>query len=380
MNVNFDDIRSFDDKEYAEVVKKLLNEPAFVKAVQYFFPDITQEKLEKELISYSTVAEIQGNFFFKIISKIKELSMKDLSFSGLDLLTDNTTQLYISNHRDIVLDSALINYGLNLKQLKTSEIAIGSNLLGTPWVKDLVRLNRSFIVKRNIPKQEMLEASIQLSNYIQYVLKVKKQSIWIAQREGRAKDGNDKTNPGLLKMFVLSSKENLIDFFLGLNITPVSISYEYDPCDVLKIPELIAKFKGETYVKKEGEDNLHMVTGINGQKGNVKVVFGEKLNKKIEQIKGVNNRNELLKNIAQLIDEEVYKNYHLWPTNYIAYDVLNNVEEFSGKYTTKEKDDFLEYIDERLKEYNLLSVTESKIRFLEMYANPVKNQIAVLTT
>jgi len=372
--VNFDDIRPYNDDEYKDVVKRLVNEPVFVQAIQYFFPKFTKEELETELLSYLKINEFQSNFFCRLLAKVEEFSMDKLSIEGLENVNDNISRLYISNHRDIVLDSALINYGLNANNLSTSEIAIGSNLLGLPWVKDLVRLNKSFIVKRNIPKQDMLNASIQLSSYIQYALHDKKQSVWIAQREGRSKDGNDKTNPGLLKMFTLSSDENLVDFFIKMNITPVSISYEYDPCDVLKIPELIAKSKGETYVKKEGEDNLHMITGIKGYKGNTKIVFANTISDKIAALKDVKNRNELLKNIANIIDEEIYVNYHLWPTNYIAYDLLNNSNKYNKKYTEIEKDKFLKYVKDRLEKTQLSDNNEAKKIFLEMYANPVINK------
>ena len=372
--MNFDDIRSYNDAEYTAVVTRLVNEPIFVQAIQYFFPKFTKEELEQELLSYTKINEFQANFFCRLISKVEDFSMDQLFIEGLEDITDQISRLYISNHRDIVLDSALINYGLNANNLNTSEIAIGSNLLATPWVKDLVRLNKSFIVKRNVAKQEMLNSSIQLSNYIQYVIHQKHQSVWIAQREGRAKDGNDKTNPGLLKMFTLSANEDLIDFFIKMNITPVSISYEYDPCDILKVPELLAKLKGEPYLKKEGEDNLHMITGIKGDKGNTKVVFAKSINTQIEELRGLKNRNELLKNIAQIIDTEIHRNYYLWPTNYIAFDLLNNTEQFAKKYTQKQKDQFVEILDQKLAHYQLQQNGEARQLFLKMYANPVINK------
>lgn len=378
MIVNFDDIRSFNDKEYAEVIKRLLKEPVFVKAVNFFFPNLSFNDFEKELLSYNTINDFQSKFFCRLIPKVEEYSMEKLYIEGLENIND-TPRLFISNHRDIVLDSALINYGLNSYNLNTSEIAIGSNLLETPWVKDLVRLNKSFIVKRNIPKQEMLQASIQLSNYIQYVINEKKQSVWIAQREGRAKDGNDITNPGLLKMFCLSSQMNLIEFFTNMNITPVSISYEYDPCDIFKIPELLTKHKGGEYIKKEGEDNFHMVTGIKGNKGNVKVIFSNPINDKIKSFSNITNRNELLKHIAFVIDNEIHEHYHLWPTNYIAYDILYNTTENSLKYSDEEKNNFINYYEGRLASIKLKDNNDAKDLFLAMYANPVKNKLKVLS-
>ena len=303
--------------------------------------------------------------------------MSELGYYHAKLLFNfrkNKQYVFVSNHRDIVLDSAFINYGLIHNGFDGCEIAIGSNLLQIPWVKDLVRLNRSFVVQRNLPNQEMLAASIKLSEYIQYVLNEKKQSIWIAQREGRAKDGNDKTNPGLLKMFVLSAKTDLFQHLMNMNIMPVSISYEYDPCDAMKLHELMAKANGETYIKKPNEDYVHILTGIQGLKGNVKLSFCTPLNKKISKLSAIHNRNELLKNVAQILDEEIHENYQLWPNNYISYDVLNNSTTYSAHYTEKEKNDFLDYLTKKLQSVDLEQNEQARKILLEMYANPLKNK------
>tara|TARA_R110001592_G_scaffold208843_2_gene459893 strand:- start:7145 stop:8296 length:1152 start_codon:yes stop_codon:yes gene_type:complete len=377
--VNFENIRSYNDKEYLPVINSLLKEPIFLQIITSYFTDYTVEELKDQLLSYKTINEFQSNFVCRFIYEIEKLSISQISFKGLeDINEEKGARLFISNHRDIVLDSALINFGLDKYKMKTCEIAIGSNLLVIPWVKDLVRLNKSFIVQRNVPKQEMLSSSIQLSSYIQHTLNEKKQSIWIAQREGRAKDGNDKTNPGVLKMFALSSDTNLIDFYKNMNITPVSISYEYDPCDELKIKELLAKEKGETYVKQPNEDVQQMVRGMQGQKGNIKIVFADKINTKIEEFRGITNRNEIIKKMASIIDNEVHLNYHLWVTNYIAFDVLNDSIQFQNKYSAEQKQDFLAYMSNKLKSINIDNPDARRL-FLTMYANPVKNQKLVLT-
>lgn len=281
----------------------------------------------------------------------------------------------MSNHRDIVLDSAFVNYCLNDRGRNTCEIAIGSNLLKEPWVKKLVRLNKSFIVKRNVPKHEMLEASKTLSAYISHALHDKQQSVWIAQREGRAKDGNDKTNPGLLKMFALHNTGDLLDYLISLNITPISISYELDPCDYLKIPELLAKEKDEKYEKYDGEDEKHMALGMKGNKGRVHIEFTKPINEQIEAFRDIKNRNELLKKVAQVIDANIYRHYKLWDSNYIAYDILNNSSKYANNYTEASKVKFVQYMDSRLKEY--ANIDDARRIFLQMYSNPIVNLLSV---
>lgn len=377
--VNFENIRSYNNSEYLPVINRLLEEPVFLEAINSYFEDYSIIELKEQLLSYRTINEFQSNFVCRFIYEIEKLSISQITFKGLENINEEKgARLFISNHRDIVLDSALINFGLDKYKMNTCEIAIGSNLLGIPWVKDLVRLNKSFIVQRNVPKQEMLAASIQLSSYIQHTLLENKQSIWIAQREGRAKDGNDKTNPGVLKMFALSSDINLIDFYKNMNITPVSISYEYDPCDELKITELLAKENGESYVKRPNEDVQHMVRGIQGKKGNIKITFSNLINDRIEEFRDITNRNEIIKRIASIIDKEVYLNYHLWPTNYIAYDLLNNSNEFKSKYTFNKKEDFICYVNEKLTSINQNN-DDARRLFLSMYANPVKNRLEALS-
>ena len=217
----------------------------------------------------------------------------------------------------------------------------------------------------------MLSSSQNLSAYIDYTLKEKKQSIWIAQREGRAKDGFDKTNPGLLKMFGMAAKDNLLDHLISLNITPVSLAYELNPCDNLQLPELLKKAAGEEYVKYKGEDEKSMLYGIQGNKGNVHIQFGSPINEEIKQFKDIKNRNELLKNIAGIIDQKIYKNYHLWNSNYVAYDMLHDTVKYEEKYDENGKEKFLDYMNERLSDF--ADNKEARNIFLLMYANPTIN-------
>lgn len=373
--MNFENIRAYRDDEYQSIIKKLLEVEVLMETIHSYLPELTMDEIKEKLLSFSTIQQFQNEMVCWVIDRILTTSSDGITFKGITELNPNISNLFISNHRDIVLDSALINYALNERKKNTSEIAIGSNLLSLPWVKDLVRLNKSFIVRRNVPKQEVIEASKNLSAYINYTLKEKKQDIWIAQREGRAKDGFDKTTPGLLKMFGMCSNGNLLEHLLSLYITPVAISYEYDPCDYLKIPELLKKHQGEEYIKAPNEDNQHMVLGIKGYKGNIHIHFGRPINDEIEHLAHITNKNELLKQIAEIIDKRIYTNYHLFPTNYIAYDWLNESNTFENQYTKEEKTKFESYTVKRLE--NFKGNDLAKEIFLKMYANPVMNKLKV---
>lgn len=375
MSCNFEDIRPYNDDEYHQVVNELLEIEPLQKAIQYYLPNLSFNQVKQLLNSFNTVQEFQSDMACRLVQAIIDDSVKEFSYDGVLALDKEKTYLLMSNHRDIVLDSAFINYCLNDRGRNTCEIAIGSNLLREPWVKKLVRLNKSFIVKRNVPKHDMLDASKTLSSYIKHALHSKSQSVWIAQREGRAKDGNDKTNPGLLKMFGLTNDGDLLDYLISLNITPISISYEKDPCDYLKIPELLAKEKGEKYEKVEGEDDMHMALGMRGDKGRVHVQFTKPINAELEKLREIKNRNELLKNVAEIIDKTIYSYYKMWDTNYIAYDLLNSSSEFKEKYTDLTKDDFISYMNEKLEKYK--GNSDAKRLFLSMYANPLINRLGI---
>lgn len=372
--MHFEDIRPYHDDEYQSVINKLLTKDEFFRAIKSYFPEYTDEQISTLFHTCSGIRDFQQKVVSAIVDKIISQSVTSLNYSGLEALDRDRTYLFMSNHRDIVLDSALLNYGLNKAGFNTSEIAIGSNLLSIDWVRDLARINKSFIVKRNLSNQDMLEASKTLSAYIDHALHIKKESVWIAQREGRAKDGNDKTNPGLLKMLGLGVDKPLLQHLINLHIIPVSISYEYDPCDYLKIPELTAREKGEAYLKQAGEDVKHMICGIQGKKGQVQLTFGSPIQEALKELESIRNRNEQLRQVSHIIDQQIYRNYRLWPTNYIAADLLKGKRDFEQFYTASEREEFLKYVTDRLTSFSDSHL--SKKLFLEMYANPVFNQMA----
>lgn len=371
--MNFDEIRPYRDDEVKQKIRKLVEEEQFAQVVSYVNPDIPFEKIKESMLQLETISEFQSQIIVPMVERLVDKTTNGLSADGLDNLEKGRAYLFVSTHRDIVLDSAFMNYILLTNGFETAEIAIGDNLMKVPWIVDLVKLNKTFIVKRNVAKDQKVEASIELSAYINETITETAESIWIAQRSGRSKDGNDLTNPSLIKMFNLKGKgDSVVDSLKQLNIVPVTIAYEYNPCDVLTIPELMIKAKGETYEKAPMEDMIHMGRGIEGDKGRVVVSFGKPLKKELDELSPIKNRNELLNKVAKSIDEEMHSIYHLMPTNYAAWDLLNNQDKYSDHYTEEERVGFQTYMESRITE---LDGDKDEIRktFLSIYANPVEN-------
>ncbi|MDX5476847.1 MAG: 1-acyl-sn-glycerol-3-phosphate acyltransferase, partial [Cyclobacteriaceae bacterium] len=299
------------------------------------------------------------------------------STSGFEKLDKSTSYLFISNHRDIILDTSLLNACLYEKGLFMTTSAIGDNLIQKPFLKHLSRLTRNFVIKRGLPARELLESSKLVSSYIRHSLLRENRSVWIAQREGRTKDGNDQTHKGVLKMISMAAdpKENFLDYFQRLNVVPVSISYEYDPTDILKMPELLAKARQETYVKGENEDFKTLLSGIIGQKKRIHIHIGDILTDGIEKIKkDVSGQVKQLQALADLIDEQIILGYKLWPTKYIAHDLLMNSDQFASEYTPEQKALF-EARFRRGVDQNDETAIKS---YLSMYANPVINQKKIM--
>lgn len=372
----FDSIRPYKDSEVPEAVNRLINHPLFNQVTSYLFPELEMSRLKEELADISSIKEFQSRMMHPTARKVIDTSSDGITHSGFDKLSANTGYLFISNHRDIVLDSAILNVLLFEQGRDTTEVAIGNNLLVNDWVTDLVKLNKNFIVNRNVPPREMYSYSQTLSSYIRYTISEKKTSVWIAQREGRTKDGDDQTQQGLLKMLGLSGEGDFYENYSALRLAPMAISYEYDPCDVLKARELQRKEAGDPITKTPEDDLKSMITGITGVKGRVHLSLGKIVDEKLQEIKTIKNKNDQMQALADLIDDRIHKSYHLWPTNYIAYDMLIE-KRFSEKYSKEEEEKFLSYLKKQTEafkgDYSLL---ESHL--LAMYANPVINKIKVL--
>lgn len=359
----FSDIRPYNDDEIQPAIQRVINSDEFIDAlISFRFSKIAKftSFLLKPLLrryflykwgSINSIDEMQavvGNYIRHMISS----TTTSFTYSGLENLDADKNYLFVSNHRDIAMDPAFVNWALFSENFHTVRIAIGDNLLSKPFTSDLMRMNKSFIVKRALKApREMMKAVLQLSDYIFTSLQTDS-SIWIAQREGRAKDGFDKTEPAIIKMFYMNGKKKKIafnDYIKQLNIVPVAVSYEFDACDKHKAKELYDKAQTGEYKKSEFEDIESIVNGIVGQKGHVHVSFGKVLKDDFEDAEQV----------AAAIDEQIYKNYHLHPSNYIAAE--QDVEGISqaDKQAFAER---LQAISPELQE-----------TVLKMYANPVYN-------
>jgi 1-acyl-sn-glycerol-3-phosphate acyltransferase len=369
----FDSIRPYYDSEVNEALCASLNHPMMKAMMNFTFPDVDEEVWKTQLKKTHSIRDFQVNFVYQSIQRVLENSSEGLTTSGFEKLEPNTSYLFISNHRDIILDTSLLNVSLYDHGLVMTASAIGDNLVKKDFVLKLSKLNRNFLVQRGLSPRELLQSSKLMSEYIYHLLSKENRSVWIAQREGRTKDGNDATHQGVLKMLAMASdEEDVIDFFKKVRVVPVSISYEYDPTDALKMPQLLAQANDQIYIKEKNEDFITLLSGIIGQKKRIHIHIGDVLEKELDVIAQENeNVNKKIQALAQAIDVSILSSYKLWPTNYIAYDILNETTQFAEMYTPKEKQLF-----ERRLELRINAGNETlREGFLAMYANPVMNKM-----
>lgn len=369
----FDAIRPFYDSEINDAILNVVNHPMMKAMMNFTFPDSADEVWKEQLRRTHSIRDFQCNFIYNTIQKVLEKSSDGLTTSGFEKLEKNESYLFVSNHRDILLDTTLLNVALFEHGMVMTASAIGDNLVKKDFLNTLAKLNRNFLVQRGLTPREMLQSSKTLSEYISHLLQHETRSVWIAQREGRTKDGDDVTNPGVLKMLGMGSDEpNLMDYFKKIKIVPVSISYEYDPTDVLKIPQLMAEANNEVYVKEKNEDFMTLLSGVMGPKKRIHIHIGDVLDTELDAIKNeFENSNKQIQALAQVIDNSILKNYKLWPTNYIAYDILNKTNEHAQFYTENEKSLFERRLEMRIDADNPVALQG----ILDMYANPVVNQL-----
>ena len=369
----FDAIRPFYDTEINKALHNIANHPMMKALMNFSFPDVADEVWQEQLRKTHSIRDFQCNFIYQSVQKVLEKSSEGMTTSGFEDLKPNTSYLFVSNHRDILLDTTLLNTALFEHGLVMTASAIGDNLVKKSFLKTLAKLNRNFLVQRGLTPREMLQSSKLLSEYIGHLLLHENRSVWIAQREGRTKDGNDETNPGVLKMVGMGSDEkNLMDYFKKIQIVPVSISYEYDPTDALKMPQLMAEANNEVYVKEKNEDFMTILSGALGQKKRIHIHVGKVLDAEIEAIKAENdNSNKQVVALAQVIDDAILSNYKLWPTNFIANDLVNNTNRYSHLYTENEKSLFERRLEMRIDHDNPVALEG----FLAMYSNPVVNKL-----
>ncbi|MCZ8229958.1 1-acyl-sn-glycerol-3-phosphate acyltransferase [Flavobacterium sp.] len=369
----FDSIRPFYDSEVNDALSDVIQHPMMKALMNFSAPDVPDEVWKSQLMKTHSIRDFQCNFIYQSARKILEKSSEGLTTSGFEQLEKNTSYLFISNHRDILLDTTLLNATLFEHGLVMTASAIGDNLVKKSFLKILAKLNRNFLVLRGLSPREMLQSSKLLSEYIGQLLMHENRSVWIAQREGRTKDGNDATNPGVLKMLGMASDEKkVMDYFKKIKIVPVSISYEYDPTDVLKMPQLMAEANNEIYIKEKNEDFQNILSGVLGQKKRIHIHVGKVIDSEIDTIVAEEeNANKQVLALAQTIDDAVLTNYKLWPTNFIAYDLLHKTNQYAHKYTENEKSLFERRLELRI-DHDNPKLLEG---FLAMYANPVVNKL-----
>ena len=370
----FDDIRPYEDHEVGALVEKVLNLNFYNTLIRRFFPGKDPDMLKLAFLRINSIYDFQVKVIYPILKKLISDTSTGLTYSGFDKLKKGIPSLFISNHHDIILDPSVLNMLLYENGFNTTKVAIGDNLLRKEWIRDLARLNKSFIVHRSPSGKEAYYYSQRLSNYIKKIIIDDKESVWIAQREGRAKDGNDITQISLLKMLAYGGEESKFEYLKSLNFLPTAISYEFDPCDILKVRESIAKEKNLHYEKNEKEDEISMVTGLTGFKGRIHISIGNVIQDEFDEILHHETPKEQFSALAAIIDEQIQSNIKLWPTNYIAYDLLMDMDSFEEEYTEKEKQKYIQYIESRL-EQNKINDPEGRNRLLSIYANPVKNKI-----
>ena len=374
----FDEIRPYNDEELPQIFEELIADPAFQKAATDAIPNVPFELLAQKIRACKSKLDFQETFCYGILWKIAADHTDGLTLDHTAVPDKSKAYTYLSNHRDIILDSGFLSILLIDQGMDTVEIAIGDNLLVYPWIKKLVRVNKSFIVQRALTMRQMLESSARMSRYMHYTISEKKQSIWIAQREGRAKDSNDRTQDSVLKMLAMGGEGDLIDRLMEMNIAPLAISYEYDPCDFLKAQEFQLKRDIEGYKKTTQDDLISMQTGLFGYKGKVHFQTAPCINDRLAQLDRSLPKQELFSSISACIDQRIHSNYRNYSGNYVAYDLLKGTSEFAGHYTPEEKQRFVTYIEQQLGKIKIPNKDEDFLRgkLLLMYANPLVNYLA----
>ena len=377
---NFEDIRPLNQDEVQAAIEELLASEEFRHALRYVKPDLDWDQLSAAMRACKTKEQFKSTLAYDAVMTVAKKTTFSLTISGRSRLPEGKPACtFISNHRDIVLDASFLNVMLYDVGYGMTQVAIGDNLLIRPWIKTFVRLNNSFIVKRGVSVRQMLEVSDTLSAYINHTIKDTKESIWIAHREGRAKDSNDQTQPSVLKMLCMAGGKDIIGNLKSLNLVPVAISYEFDPCDYLKAQEFQLKRDNPEYHKTQRDDLLNMETGILNNKGRVHFTISKLINEQLDQLDPNMNRNELFAAVASIIDKEIYRHYRFYPNNYVAYDLLSGTRRFSDHYGLKDKKAFEEYLQKQLDKIVIPNKDENFLRkkILEMYANPLKNFLAL---
>lgn len=378
---DFKDIEPYSDEEFKFHMAQLVKEPGFEHAVKYVMPDVDFPEFSNMLLNVPDNETFQREVMLPFLRLLEAKTTDGVTIGGLENIDSKKSYTFMSNHRDIVLDASFLNLCFLTHGLPTSEVAIGNNLLIYDWITDLVKLNKSFIVKRNLKLTKALEAAKQLSAYIHFAINEKHQSVWIAQREGRAKDSNDRTQEALLKMLALDGGGGIVENLSQINIIPVSITYEYDPNDHLKAKEFLMRRLDPEFKKSQHDDLLSMETGLLQPKGHVHFQVGKCINDELATLSPETDKIVMIKRICSLIDNNIHLGYKIFPINYIAFDLLHQSDRFASHYTQTEVDDFKHYVEGqldkvRLDEVSTLDRNYMREMMLVMYSNPLRNKLS----
>ena len=334
-NPEFDSIRPYYDSEVPAAVERLCQSEAFLDLFKQLFK-LDKAPIIAMLKRIQTKDQFQEYLFGPIVRRLMDMTTDGVTIEGMDLVDNNLSHTFMSNHRDIILDSAILNVLLREHGAKYTRPAIGSNLLINDWVTDFVKLDSCFVIERDITVREMLSSSALRSQYIRETIAENEYSVWIAEKEGRTKNGDDRVQQALLKMLRISGPSGFAENFKELRLMPLAISYEWEPCDALKTQELYIRSVGE-YTKTPEADMNSMITGLKDYKGRIHFHIDRLTDEELASIDALASHNDRIEALAALIDDKIHKNYKLWPNNYIAYDLLHSVNKFSAFYTPEEK-------------------------------------------
>lgn len=372
----FDDMRSYTDAEIPAAMKRIAESQSLPLLASYIYPNENCEEVRKRIAAYKTIRSFQTETMSVVNEQIIANTTDGFSCNGISHLSPKKQYLYVSNHRDIMLDASLLQYHLFTQGFETTEITFGANLMQGQLVIDIGKSNKMFRVERPGGSiRDFYKKSLHLSRYIRYCIRQKHESVWIAQRNGRTKDGMDRTDQGIIKMFCMSEPEDKIRAIADLHIVPVAVSYEWEPCDVLKTLELYES-QFTKYTKKPGEDLNSILTGILQRKGHVHFELCEPLTDvELHAYDGLTN-NEYHRAVSHLIDRRIVNAYRLYPNNFIAYDLRYGTQQYGDMYTEEEKEQFLKHLN-TLEKYDTCDIDRLKDIFLGIYSNPILNKITI---
>ena len=380
MAYNFDEIRCYYDEDVPSKLWPLADRPEIEGFLKGAFPQVDMEQIRQVIRSCKTIKDFQTKIILYFLDLLSKASCDSIQSHNVDEIDFSRGHVFVTNHRDIVLDSAYLNMMLHKSGKETSEIAIGNNLFAAPWIEDLVRINKSFVVRRDLTGRQMLESSKVLSAFIRQEVFDKSLTVWIAQREGRSKDNSDKTQSSVIKMLAMGGpSRDLMQNIRDLHVVPVAISYEFDPCDYLKAAEFQLKRDNPEWKKTKADDVKSMVTGMRGYKGRVNYTFTRELNPIFDNYPWINDKTAQVNCVCETIDRELHNAMVLYPINYLAYNLKYDTDKYAKMYTDEERNKATEYLNGQLAKIDIPNKDEDFLwqMLLTMYSNPVANKEAL---